>query len=78
MKKTNNTKPSSKPKPPTTGFGFGEAMFNMKALTSDYAQFNEPPKLPGKDPPPPAQKKPIPVPNSKPVVSNPPKTVILQ
>jgi hypothetical protein len=44
MKKVNNTKPASKPKP-SVGFGFGDAMFTVKNLASDYAQFNDPPSF---------------------------------
>ena len=36
----NNKSVNEKVKVPAKGFGFGEAMFNMKDLVSDYSQFN--------------------------------------
>jgi hypothetical protein len=30
---------------PAVGFGFGDAMFTVKNLTSDYAQFDNPPSF---------------------------------
>lgn len=47
MKKPNpnlNNKPAGKPKP-SAGFGFGDAMFAVKNLTSDYSQFDDPPSF---------------------------------
>jgi hypothetical protein len=36
--------PPAKPIKPA-GFGFGDAMFAVKNLTSDYEQFNDPPSF---------------------------------
>lgn len=79
MKKTTNTKGSSNPKPPLAkGFGFGEAMFNVNSLTSEYAQFNDPPVVVNKNPVNvPAQKKATTVVPNKPI-NNPPKVVTVQ
>lgn len=78
MKKPNNQ--IQTPSKPAVGFGFGDAMFAMKNLTSDYAQFNDPQSYDSKP-----QQVPKPVqpknPVSKPINSKPasmPKPVAFQ
>lgn len=45
MKKSVPKQPQPKPNKPSMGFGFGDAMFTVKNLTSDYAQFDNPPSF---------------------------------
>lgn len=45
MKKSVPKQPTPKQNKPAVGFGFGDAMFAVKNLTSDYSQFDNPPSF---------------------------------
>ena len=53
MRKSAPKQPPPKSNKPAAGLGFGDAMFAVKNLTSDYAMFDDPPSLEQKQTQPP-------------------------
>lgn len=80
MRKSAPKQPPPKNNKPAAGFGFGDAMFAVKNLTSDYANFDDPPSAEQKQtqPPKPIQVQKNPITKQSQPIKPPPKPVVMQ